>query len=664
MTNNYNLEAPKPHPSAEYKEPNGLGFWEWKENGIRKIQLTGKGVLEESETDKLAGEFLNDSHYEILAFDEDVDIYKPVESGDSNLELFGFSGIEESNPEDRLLMSLRRKVFGEEKTEPAWKILRHASKASKNRGYAAGKATAEGLGKSPDRFVAPEDLSKADLTALMEDDEQRAKLFTNAKNPMRAPSLGTAGYMTKDGYMSSTNESNMVYSGIVGNFNSTPRNPYCRQTAFTRDRFGEFLAAMPFIEDISRYFKLCIPSRFDAQSNFVKKAKLRDKGWILGNTIFSTITVNKNYRTGCHKDAGDFEAGFGNLTVLEGGKDRYAGGRTIFPRFRCAVDLRNGDFLGMDVHEWHGNTEMYSAVEGKDDWERISVVCYVRVDMEKCSTIKDENHKQAKWFAERYKTPEQRHAALIERTEREKREDREQEALLGVVGDLPTDLPDPAPSKDAYMENLADSDEGEPSVPEPAPSKVDGSTALWIVGEPGVGKTTLVREFLHGRELRYEPSPKWTWSGDWNLAGHYKGDTFDGADQLSTNVMPILDVWEKKYLPMAKVSVFDGDRFSFKGALDRISALARARVLLLVAPPEVAAARRKQRGSNQNEQWVKGRKTKSETFAFSFAEEDRLVLDATEAPEKLAAKAQAWLKGQKVESYQPPSEDGVLDMFG
>ena len=45
---------------------------------------------------------------------------------------------------------------------------------------------------------------------------------------------------------------------------------------------------------------------------------------------------------------------FGNLTVLERGK--YHGGYTVFPQFGIGVDARSGDFLSMDVHQWHSNT--------------------------------------------------------------------------------------------------------------------------------------------------------------------------------------------------------------------------------------------------------------------------------------------------------------------
>ena len=35
------------------------------------------------------------------------------------------------------------------------------------------------------------------------------------------------------------------------------------------------------------------------------------------------------------------------------------GGYTCFPQFGIGVDVRRGDFLAMDVHEWHMTTPIY-----------------------------------------------------------------------------------------------------------------------------------------------------------------------------------------------------------------------------------------------------------------------------------------------------------------
>lgn len=366
----------RPDPRAELFSKDDLEWWEWRrEDGVRQIHLTGKGCLTDAETDALAGEFLNESHYAVVLRDEDADVYRPEAA--NALEFFGG----ESDPDDLRLLSIRRGAFPPEVTRPAWEILRKAAHSSKNRGYAAGKATAEGLGKDPSRFISR--------------------------------GGATARYLTEDGMLSETSESNAVLSGIVGNFNSTPRNPYCRQTAFTRDHFDKFLNAMPLIENVNRSFREIIPSRWTNQRQFVEETGLVQKGWTLGDTVFSTITVNRNYRTGTHKDAGDFLRGFGNLVVLEGPTHRYKGGYTVFPKFRVAVDLREGDFLGMDVHEWHGNTSLGPAVEGEDEWERISVVCYVRVDMTKCGTQEEESQKHEVW-QQRWRNPLEQHAFRLE----------------------------------------------------------------------------------------------------------------------------------------------------------------------------------------------------------------------------------------------------------
>ena len=78
--------------------------------------------------------------------------------------------------------------------------------------------------------------------------------------------------------------------------------------------------------------------------------------FVIEDTALSTITINYNWRTGLHKDAGDYPEGFGNLLVCEEGK--YEGGYLGFPQFGVCFDVREGDFLAMDVHQWHSNTKI------------------------------------------------------------------------------------------------------------------------------------------------------------------------------------------------------------------------------------------------------------------------------------------------------------------
>lgn len=143
-------------------------------------------------------------------------------------------------------------------------------------------------------------------------------------------------------------------------------------------------------------------------------------------------------------------------------------------------------------------------------------------------------------------------------------------------------------------------------------------TALFIVGPPGVGKTALARELLGFPDVRTCPDPKWSLSacGEIVAAGHYDGGTFDGADRIGYNqVAKWLGFWEVNLAPYTQITIFDGDRFSYTAARDRIAAIARVLCVYLNADDEILDARRTARGSNQNPIWMRGRATKAERFA-------------------------------------------------
>ena len=105
----------------------------------------------------------------------------------------------------------------------------------------------------------------------------------------------------------------------------------------------------------------------------------------INGTAFTTVTVNKNWRTRAHYDAGDYKQGFGVMTCMRAG--RYRGGQLIFPGFRVAVDMRTGGVCLADVHELHGNAPI-EGVEGK--YERVSCILYYRAKMIECGTAAEE----------------------------------------------------------------------------------------------------------------------------------------------------------------------------------------------------------------------------------------------------------------------------------
>ena len=172
---------------------------------------------------------------------------------------------------------------------------------------------------------------------------------------------------------------NISRSNIIGYYDKRDRNlgpkaPPCRTTAFTSQQVDKWNTVQPLLHAIDRQFKKLIPKNHRIQYD-----RAHDTEYVIGNTAFSTVTINHNWRTALHKDAGDLKEGFGNLVILEEGK--YDGGYLGFPQFKVAVDPRNGDFLAMDVHEWHCNTKIKPLSK---DYTRLSIVAYLRDKMVNC----------------------------------------------------------------------------------------------------------------------------------------------------------------------------------------------------------------------------------------------------------------------------------------
>jgi hypothetical protein len=165
-------------------------------------------------------------------------------------------------------------------------------------------------------------------------------------------------------------------SAIMGYIDNTHYNRPCRLTSYSQKHFEDYHRGLPFIQSINECFKQLVPDAFERQYQEAQKTEYH-----IQDTAFSTVTVNYNFRTAVHRDAGDFEEGFGNLVVCQEGME---GGWLLFPRYRVAVVLETGDFMAMDVHEWHCNSTLQKQ---SPDGFRLSFVCYLRHRMSECDKV-------------------------------------------------------------------------------------------------------------------------------------------------------------------------------------------------------------------------------------------------------------------------------------
>ena len=187
--------------------------------------------------------------------------------------------------------------------------------------------------------------------------------------------------LKKDGTYSNSPKAKAVMSSVIGYMDRYARLPYWRMTEYSHRFFDEYRLTLPYIRYISKLYEKFLPEKYEPQKEFWGKIH---KDFKIDNSVFTTVTLNNNFRTACHTDNGDYRGGIGNLAVLEKGK--YDGAYTVIPKYGIGLNVRNTDVAFFNVHELHGNTEQIK----KGACERISVVCYIREKMINCGSAKEE----------------------------------------------------------------------------------------------------------------------------------------------------------------------------------------------------------------------------------------------------------------------------------
>lgn len=379
-------------------------------------------ILPKTDCEHLLGQFLDASHYDLL-IDSDTDVYQQEPIGD------GITLTSEAN----IILKFRKGWFSLAEQEGAYAGMRDAAAPTQNRGLAAGTRVEKcgnrewvtayqievltRLAELPDNDifrVTPHDIDQwRRIAETKSGGESRGLVWLASERDKHGftfdkwldtiyikPNVTIKSEVEgiHNTFISDTTYANRVLSGIAGWFGRYPRYPYGRATSYTAKHPDQFALAYPYLQSLANGFDRLLPERSAKQ--WVAAASL-DPAFTVPGTPFTTITVNLNFRTAAHRDAGDLARGFSNLAVVTDGKHDYTGGYLILPEIRAAVNVRPGDLLLVANHDYiHGNTP----IEG-DNPERLSLVCYFREDMLELGSAKYEALRQ-RFVEERIRNPD------------------------------------------------------------------------------------------------------------------------------------------------------------------------------------------------------------------------------------------------------------------
>jgi len=356
-------------------------------------------LCSDKDVSKREGKWFDEKELKFPVIRSNIDVYYRTDDGS-----------------EKLLLKFRKNKLSESAVKKGWDSYRDLAKASRGRGASAGPIDTNGTYWKKRNIVQTKKWSTGYLNPkgnelkkeldLLELKELQEKVticeIKCSEDDMNIKDTLIYLLIQADGGVSKMKVNNQVASNPIGfyeeskNFSKLP----CRLTHFTRTNFEKYNEGLGFIKEIDNQFKKLVPESYKKQ---LERANTKSHLKIPG-TCFSTITINRNFRTAQHRDAGDFSGGFGNLSVIRRGQ--YHGGYTAFPQFGIAVDVDTGDFLAMDVHQWHCNTEIYETEEDKkfnetidldyhdnpevgtvgiyEKYTRLTFVCYLREKIAKC----------------------------------------------------------------------------------------------------------------------------------------------------------------------------------------------------------------------------------------------------------------------------------------
>lgn len=139
-----------------------------------------------------------------------------------------------------------------------------------------------------------------------------------------------------------------------------------------------------------------------------------------------------------------------------------------------------------------------------------------------------------------------------------------------------------------------------------------GRELLWLIGVPGVGKSSAWREATRDKVMKVNDKPiaHRLFPGGVELGSYAeKRGGFTGSDGLSMSVQP----QALAFMAGIKEGVVcgEGDRLGNESFLIAAAGLRfNVHLVALLADPSTSAQRRAMRGSKQNDTWLRGRTSK------------------------------------------------------
>lgn len=171
--------------------------------------------------------------------------------------------------------------------------------------------------------------------------------------------------------------------------------------------------------------------------------------------------------------------------------------------------------------------------------------------------------------------------------------------------------------------------------------------SLYLLGAPGVGKSTVLDAYLDARGLNVggENTPfrrlrtHIITDDSGVFAGVYLGrrrDQFGGTDALSMAVAPDARDWARDAVPdLGDITIVgEGARLGNVGFLRALAESSNLTVVYLHAEPDTLTERRDARGSNQTPSWMRGAETGARNAFLNVKDHvyRAIMLDTTDTP--------------------------------